>query len=301
MFHNLRQALSEEIKRKPVWQQWFEARPAAEQDASYMSSAAAAVLAQSPRGGQQLLWSIVLFFLVMFIWAAWAEVDEFTRGEGKVIPSSYVQVVQNLEGGILAELYVREGQRVEAQQPLLRIDDTRFSSTLREAGVTQAQLTAKQARLQAEAEGRAFTRQQLAELDDALALPELAFFESRQRELLNRNQVVVEQVSQKRQELSELSAKRDQLQRSYAFLQRELTMTRPLAASGAISEVELLRLERQLNDLQGELQAAELAIPRLESGLQEVKQKLRNAELESEITTLINHEKRGLNCAIASS
>jgi len=279
VFRNLKKALAEELQNKPLWQQWFEARSDAEQDASYMSSAAAAVLAQSPRGGQQLLWSIAGFFVVMLIWAAWAEVDEFTRGEGKVIPSGYVQVVQNLEGGIISELFVREGQRVDAQQALLRIDDTRFSSSLREADVTKEQLVSKRARLQAEAEGRAFTREHLPDISESVILPELAFFESRQRELRNRNQLVVEQVIQKRQELSELEAKRDQLQRSYDFLQRELVMTRPLAANGAISEVELLRLERQVNDLQGDLQGSQLAIPRIESSLEEVKQKLRNAEL----------------------
>ncbi len=269
-----------EMRRKPVWQQWFES--AAEADArelSYTSSAAAVVLEQSPRGGQQLLWAIAAFFLVMLVWAALAEVDEFTRGEGKVIPSSNVQVVQNLEGGILAELYVREGELVKPGQPLLRIDDTRFSSSMREADVTLMQLKAKVARLNAEAEGRLFDVTDYPDLDGAVLSEEWKVHQARRRELDSGNQLLMAQARQKQQELSELRAKRDQIARSLELLQSELSMTRPLAEEGAISQVELLRLERQVNDLGGELEAAELAIPRVQASLEEAQEKLNNVEL----------------------
>lgn len=280
MLHNLKNALKQELKGKPLWQQWFESEAAAdERDITYMSSAAGAVLEQSPRGGQQLLWSIALFFAAMLIWASLAEVDEFTRGEGKVIPSSYVQVVQNLEGGILAELHVKEGQIVKAGQPVLRIDDTRFSSSQREARVTLEQLNAKIARLHAETEGVPF---EIGNVDESLRSAfdeELAVYTSRQLELSSRHQVLIEQIQQKKQELSELKAKRNQIGRSLKLLESELTMTRPLADQGAISKVELLRLERQVNDLMGDLEGASLAIPRAESSLEEAKQKLSNGEL----------------------
>tara|TARA_B100000446_G_scaffold76096_3_gene72106 strand:+ start:74747 stop:76141 length:1395 start_codon:yes stop_codon:yes gene_type:complete len=280
VLRNLKNALAHEFKGKPLWQQWFEAEAEAEsKDITYMSSAAGAVLEQSPRGGQQLLWSIALFFVVMLTWAGLAEIDEFTRGEGKVIPSSQVQVVQNLEGGILSELHVREGGIVKAGQPLLRIDDTRFSSSLREAGVTLEQLKAKVARLHAEAEGITFEPDALTTIDSAALAEEYSVYVSRQLELQSRNQVLIEQVQQKKQELSELTAKRNQLGRSLVLLESEMTMTRPLAEQGAISKVELLRLERQVNDLRGEQEGAELAIPRAESSLEETRQKLSNAEL----------------------
>ncbi len=286
MLHNLKAALRQEWQGKSFWRyifsgQWFESdQRYAEDDLSYMSSAAGAVLQQSPRGGQQLLWAIAAFFLVAILWAAWAEVDEFTRGEGKVIPSSHVQVVQNLEGGIVAELHVREGQQVVANQVLLRIDDTRFSSSLREADVTLDQLEAKAARLRSEAESREFTGAGLVGVMPEVIGEELALYESRRNEQRGRSQVLIEQVVQKRQELTELQAKHEQLQRSYALLDSELQMTRPLADEGAISRVELLRLERQVNDLAGEMKQAKLSIPRVESGLQEVKEKLVSVELE---------------------
>jgi adhesin transport system membrane fusion protein len=100
-----------------------------EDDLSYASSASAAILHQTPKGGQQLLWAIAIFVVVMVIWSSLAKVDEFTRGEGQVIPSQYIQIVQNLEGGIVDEVFVREGQSVQRGQPLLRLDDKRFSSS----------------------------------------------------------------------------------------------------------------------------------------------------------------------------
>lgn len=250
-----------------------------EDDLNYISSASAAVLQQTPRGGQTLLWAVAAFFMAFLLWAAWAEVDEFTRGNGKVIPSQYVQVVQNLEGGILAELYVAEGDQVQRNQTLLRIDDTRFSSSLREADVTLAQLRVKAARLFAEAVGLDFSLEKLSDIDTAIINQERALYDSRQQELLSNTQVFEEQMAQKRQEVSELEARIKQLAKSYELVKAELDLTRPLAQEGAISKVELLRLERQVNDLDGELNGAKLALPRARSSLEEAKKKLANLTL----------------------
>lgn len=259
---------------------WFDGDPELiQEDLDYMSSAAAAVLQQSPRGGQQLLWAICIFAVVAVTWSALAYVDEFTRGEGKVIPSSQVQVIQNLEGGIIAELYVRVGQTVEAGQELLRIDDTQFSSSLREADVTLEQLKAKNARLQYEADGEAFPDEPIDGVSVLVWSQEEALYRSRKNEQDSKNQVLVQQVTQRKQELNELRAKRDHHQRSFNLLDQELQMSRPLVSSGAMSEVELLRLERQVNDLDGELRGAQLAIPRAESSLQEARDKLNGTKL----------------------
>jgi len=248
-------------------------------DLDYVSSATAAVLEQSPKGGQQLLWIVFFFFTCFFLWAGFTNVDEFTRGEGRVIPSQQIQIIQNLEGGILDELFVKEGESVERNQPLLRLDDTRFSSSLREAGVTLDQLQLKSLRLKAEAGGKDFVIPEEARWNVELIEQETAFFKSRQQEYLSSQEVLQQQVSQKQQEFSELEAKNLRLQKSYELLNSELELTRPLVAEGAVSAVELLRLERQLNDLQGELKASELALPRAQSELKEILEKLTNLAL----------------------
>ncbi|MGS2716990.1 HlyD family type I secretion periplasmic adaptor subunit [Eionea flava] len=248
-------------------------------DLAYTSSAASAILYQTPKGGQQLLWAIAVFIVAMVVWASLAYVDEFTRGEGQVIPSQYVQIVQNLEGGIVEEVFVKEGQTVERGQPLVRLDDKRFSSSLRETEVNQAQLLSRSLRLEAEASGASFPEDALLALvPQKIVAAEKALYFARAQELSSSNQVIIQQIAQKRQELSELRAKFQRLRRSYALLKDELDLTSPLVAQGAVSQVEILRLRRELNDVQGEMNAAQLAIPRIQLSLNELEQKLTAAE-----------------------
>ena len=115
-----------------------------------MDDKTAALLVQTPRGGRTILWMVFLIVILAVVWASWAELDEVTRGIGKVIPSSQIQVIQNLEGGILSALYVQAGDTVEQGQVLMQLDDTRFSSSLRETQLQFWALKAKAARLQAE-------------------------------------------------------------------------------------------------------------------------------------------------------
>ena len=94
---------------------------AAEEDLAFMSDTASAVLLESPRGGRLILWMAFLFVAAALAWANWATLDEVTSGVGQVIPSKHIQVIQNLEGGILAELLVKEGDTVEQGQVLLKL------------------------------------------------------------------------------------------------------------------------------------------------------------------------------------
>ncbi|HEB26462.1 MAG TPA: HlyD family type I secretion periplasmic adaptor subunit [Porticoccus sp.] len=243
-------------------------------DLKYMSYSSEAVLKQSPLIAQSLLWVIAAFIVVMLTWASLAVVDEFTRGEGKIVPSSDLQVVQNLEGGILADLMVSVGDIVERGQPLLQIDDTIFASTYRERSLQAEQFIVKAARLRAEANTSGFD-EELSKLDGArnpaLVISERALYDSRKEEHLSELEILNQKASQKYQELSSSKVNRQSLSDSYKFLKQELNFTRPLVAEGAVSRVELLRLERQANDLKGELGQAALLIPQLESAYIEVK------------------------------
>lgn len=250
------------------------------EDIDFVTHANAAILEQTPRGGRLILWLALLFVGIAIAWSAWAELDEITRGEGKVIPSRQLQIVQNLEGGILSEIRVREGEVVEKGQVLLRIDDTRFASNLREGRLHFLSLLARAARLRAEANNTEFVSPEEVRVEQPdLLSQEHALFESRVRELNSNIEIASQQVSQRQQELEELRAKADQLERSYKLLDRELRMTRPLVADGAISEVEVLRLERQLSELEGELNSARINIPRAESKLSEANSKKDEVEI----------------------
>lgn len=185
------------------------------------------------RGGRILLYVVVSFFVVALIWADLAVLDEVTVGEGKVIPSSQVQSIQNLEGGILAQLMVHEGDVVEKDQILARIDDTKFASSYREGRARYLALLAANARLLAQTTGTrpSFPAAVIKEAPE-LAKIEMALFESQVRAV----DVAMASVF-----------------RSYQLAKEELDKISPLIARGAISEVEILRTQRQVNDLRGQI------------------------------------------------
>ncbi|WP_028471430.1 HlyD family type I secretion periplasmic adaptor subunit [Neptunomonas japonica] len=250
-------------------------------DLLYMPSVSEAMLEQTPKGARLLLWSMLAFVCIAIAWASWATLDEISRGEGEIIPSKQLQVVQNLEGGIVSEILVSEGDLVERGQILLRIDDTRFASSFKENKVRELELLAKAARLKAEAASQAFSIPEGFPPEyNSLITQEQTLYVARNNELKATLDILGQQVDQKRQELRQAESKKTQLSRSYGLLNREVKITQPLVAEGVISEVEFLRLRRQVNDLRGELDGIRLSIPRITSSLNETKKKLDEAELQ---------------------
>lgn len=239
-----------------------------------------AILVQSPRGGRYILWLVIFLFIAAVIWAYNSEIDQVTRGSGKVIPSRQIQVVQNLEGGILADILVHVGEIVEKGQLLLRIDDTRFSAPYRESRFRYLALRAKVARLKAETTGTEFELpEEVVKENPEIAAREKDLFRSRRQGFETKIAILNEQVNQRKQEIAELQSRQGQLQRSYAFLMSELEMTRPLVDQGAVSRVEMLRLEREANRLEGDLESTKLQIPIVKSRLEEAKQSIEEKKL----------------------
>lgn len=261
--------------RRPEEEKIFDAN-----DVNYMSSTHAVMVRTTPAGARVIIWVMVLFIVIAIIWAALAKLDEVTRGSGKVIPSSQVQVIQNLEGGIVSELSVREGQVVNKGDVLLRIDDTRFMSSLRENSQHFYSLKAKAARLRAEAEDVPFaTPEDVMREQPELVEQEKLLYESRQKELAATKAILKQQITQRRQDIAGLESRLGQNRRSHELLERELAMTRPLVSQGVMSEVELLRLERQANELQGDIKTTEISIVGEQAKLEEAVQKLEEANI----------------------
>ncbi|MBD3633788.1 MAG: HlyD family type I secretion periplasmic adaptor subunit, partial [Methylophaga sp.] len=257
---------------------WF--KRANPEDIEFMSEVSAATMESSPRTGHSLLLLTALFFVCAFWWASQTELDEVTRGEGKVIPSSKIQIVQNLEGGILSEVLVSEGEIVEKGEVLVRIDDTRFSSSFMESKLKYWELLARASRLESEARGEALTLpDKLLEERPELAAAERRLYETRQREVQSNIDVLEQQARQRQQELAETQAKLNKLRTSYELSNEELKMSEPLVSVGVISEVEILRLKRTVNDLRGEMETTRLAIPRIRSSLAEVRQKIEDVKV----------------------
>lgn len=256
----------------------------------YVDDKTAALLLNTPTSARLMLWIMVLFFIIAGLWASWAEIDKVTVGQGKVVPSSQIQIIQNLEGGLVKEILVHEGQQVQKGQPLLLIDDTRFRSDYREREQQVSNLTASVLQLSASISSVVINEEvsqknweDSVKIDyDKLAFPPL-FSElqpkliSRQkaeyRQDLNslRNQLSVfdQQVIQRQQDLIEIQARARNLKKSYQFAQKELEITEPLAEEGVVPRIELLKLQRQVNDTRRELTSSELKIPLLQSAIKE--------------------------------
>ena len=257
---------------------WIPPRP--EESSNWAIDADWARVDQEPLRARYLLRVIGIVLVTFLLWASFATVDEVTRGSGKVIPSRQVQVVQAVDGGVVAEILVREGQAVEAGQSLFRIDETRFVSSLRENRVQYLALLAKAARLRALAENTPFQLPpEIAKEDPNLVEEERSMYDARRRELEAQVSIARQQLAQRNQELVEVRSRREQAAQSHDLTARELAMTRPLAASGAVSDVELLRLERDVGRYRGERDQASAQIARLQSAIVEASRKVQEQEI----------------------
>jgi adhesin transport system membrane fusion protein len=266
------------------------------EDADFLVGAAAAERIRPSGMSHALLFTVLLFFVVFLLWARWATLDEVTRGEAKVIPTRQVQVVQNLEGGIVAAILAREGDIVEQGQVLMRIDNTRAASDYREKRSRYLALVAASARLRAEIDETAprLPAEVLAEAP-ALAENELALFRSRQARLEGELDILRRQAEQRQQELTELKSRLAQAERSYKLAAEELDLMQSVGGGQRIvPKGDLLRLQRQVNDLKGELEQTRLAGPRGESALREASKRI-----ESAFTTFRSEAQRELNATEA--
>ncbi|AYF87568.1 HlyD family type I secretion periplasmic adaptor subunit [Pseudomonas sp. JS3066] len=249
-------------------------------DAEFMPEVAGAMAEDSPRATRVTVWVACTLLLVALVWAYFAVLDEVTTGEGKAIPSSKVQIIQNLEGGIVSEILVREGQVVDKGTVLLRLDDTRFRSNKGESEADRLALMAKVERLSAEAESREMALPEEITRDaPQLAEDETSLYRARTDRLESEQRILSEQLRQKKQELAEFRSKSQQYRSSLGLIQQELNMSQPLVKAGAISQVEILRLQRSAVETRGELEATNLAIPRAESAVSEIERKMEESRL----------------------
>ena len=239
------------------------------------------ILHQKPIRGH-LIVRIALAALVVFVlWAAITHVDELVKGDGKVVPSSQLQVLQSLDGGIVQEILVKEGDAVTTGQPLVKIDSTRFMSSVRENQAQNLALAARAERLNALIENRTFRVPANLEPEAQLVFAqEQRYFETARFELQTQVSISRQQLSQRQQERFEAIARRDQARQLLESASRELSMTKPLLSTGAVSEVELLRLERDISRFRGESEQSLAQIARLDAAIGEASRKIEQVELE---------------------
>ncbi len=258
----------------------IDAAPEQAESLSWEENADRARVEQNPIKTRVMFYTLCALISALLVWSAFAEIDEVTRGEGKVIPSQQVQILQSLDGGVITDIRIREGDIVEADQLLVQLDATRFQSSLQESRAELLALKAKAIRLRAVAEGTDFvpTDELQAEAPDLVAQERILFASSKE-ELAVLKTIARKQIAQREQELVEATALKNKATKAYSLASRELAVTRPLAATGAVSQVELLRLERDITNMIGERDQAAAQIKRLQAAIGEARQKILEVEL----------------------
>ncbi|AIF98093.1 HlyD family type I secretion periplasmic adaptor subunit [Alteromonas australica] len=225
---------------------------------------------QTPVKARGLLYCVVGVLFLLVVWAYFAEIDEVAKGDGKVIPSQQLQVLQSYDGGIVQDILVSEGQQVKRGQVLLRVDPTRYISSLEENTTQFGALAAKVQRL------RALTQGSNLRFEESLAEQAPNIVEN-ERKLYNSNLAELDEVAagsdsrilQRQQDVQEERANLSQYQSVLELSKKELAVTKPLLASGAVSEIEILRLERQIIELEGSIAKSKVAIERGLSAIEE--------------------------------
>lgn len=230
--------------------------------------------------GRSLLYAIGVTVTLLLLWSAFAEIDEVTRGEGKVIPSRQIQIIQSQDGGVVSEILVAEGDEVQAGQLLVRLDRTRSQSSFREKLIEFEALTVKEARLRAVIEKIPFVAPDaLRSKVPRIIAQEEALYRSSREEVRLKTGIAEQQLTQRREELNELNARVAQLRRGLDLANQKMNLTKPMVATRAVSEREIIDLESEVNKMSGDLNQAVAQIGRVTSAITEAEQKVQEVEL----------------------
>ncbi|GJL86107.1 MAG: HlyD family type I secretion periplasmic adaptor subunit [Micavibrio sp.] len=241
-------------------------------DTDFMSELEAATSLKPALSSTLLLFSIIGLVVFGFFWAAFSQVEEITRGQGQVVPSQEIQVVQSLEGGVLQEILVKEGELVKKDQILLRISDVQFSSQEKGTEARFLELGAKKARLESEASGKTFVLpSEIIEKVPKIASNEKALYDSRQKELKNAYAILDDKINKASADLSEVKAQINRLYQNRKSLQQELDITKEMVKKRAVPKLEEIRLQRELNDVSGQINAQSQRKTGLEADLRGTK------------------------------
>ena len=240
------------------------------QPQSWDDDAEWARLAEMPIKTRSIIYVVLAATIALLIWMALAHVDEVVSGAGKAMPSSGTQIVQAVDGGVVKELFVKERQKVKKGDLLLKIDTTRFNSSLGEKNARIMALRAKEARLEALSRGVPFTppADVAAEAPDIVRQESLLYSTSL-GEMNSNASVAGEQAAQRRQELVEANARLAQLSSACELADNELSATRKLLATGAASEIEVIRLQKEAARAKGDREQARAQVARARASIQE--------------------------------
>ncbi len=249
------------------------------EDMHYMPDVEAAIRNSGAKFSYILSLMTTFCILIFIVWAAYAVLDEVTKADAQVIPSSKVQLIQSLDGGIVEGILVKEGDTVDKGQVLLKIDTTTAETNLKERQARYNYLQGMVARLNAEINGTELKfPDELKTNAPQVITEQINQYNLRRSQQTAEVSVLESQVAQRSQEVREMGARLSQLRSNLELKEQELNMRRPLVEQGAMSKVELLRIEGEVTDLRGEINTIGTAVPRARSSATEAQQRINESK-----------------------
>ena len=265
-----------------------------EKDTKFMSSLSAAIVQQNRRESKIIVNIIFISVIIIIGWAAFAEIDQLTRGTGKIITTSNVQVVQNLEGGIISKVLVKTGDLVEKDQPLLKIENKRFISNFEGSLLESAVLKLRASRLSAESGQPLVFDKKLAEKWTDLVTSEKNLYQAHIDFLKNQFIIVKHQIAQRQGNIQDSISHISYLKKNKKLLEEQITMTSPLVERGIESKSNFIKLERELVDINNKLESEKYAIITAQAAIRELKSKIDDLKM-----SFSNRAQKELNETIA--
>lgn len=249
------------------------------EDYEYMNSLSSAILQKRPKKLHFILMFWLVTVLSFIFWANFASIDEIARGSGEVVPSGENQIVQNLEGGIVEELLVREGEIVKKGQVLLKINNKKSESTFETNFLQSYALSAKIIRLKAQSDGKEFEyKGKVDSKMKPLIENEKSLYKSNLKQLDSKTNAFKNQLIQKRNTIADVKSQKNSSASSLSMIREEINTITPLVKRGLSSKVDLLTLKRERNSISQQYKSAKLAIPRLEAEIAEIKNRISEAK-----------------------
>jgi len=234
----------------------------------FMSSLSSGILEKNSKKSKVILNTIIVAFFTLIVWANFAYIDEVVKGYGKVIPSSKIQIVQNLEGGIISEILVSAGDIVKKGTPLLKIQNKQFESSFIQSGLKLDELKIRAKRLKAESanlESFEIKDIRLEKDNKNLIINEKILFNSHKKYLQNQINMVKEQMKQNNSETLEYKKALKRLKNKKKLVTKELKLIKPLVRKGIESQIELIRLQKEYENISSELETKAIAITKSKS------------------------------------
>ncbi|SBW09130.1 Type I secretion membrane fusion protein, HlyD family [uncultured delta proteobacterium] len=237
--------------------------------------------------------AVLLFFAVFLLWASWAKLDEVTRGMGQVIPSQRTQEIQNLEGGILETMFVREGVDVNEGQPLAKLSPRILEANLREAQARMRENEIAITRLQAEIAGSepVYTEDLMREFPAAIR-DQMAAYRARMAQFLSEAQALQSQIDQRNREVEEALSKKAQIEENLRITIERRNMVEPLVRQGIYSRLDYLQVVQQVKGLEGDLNTVLQSIEKSRSSVKEAEQRMNTRRTEIVATATDEMSKR---------